>query len=171
MKASKNYVLETARLRLRRFDLEDTAFIIQLLSSPGWLEYIGDRNVKTQEEAKNYLENGPLKSYKQNGFGLCMVETKEGVPIGMSGILRRDNLEHPDIGFALLPEYQSQGYAFEIADATLEYAKNHLQLATVFAITLPNNTRSMRLLERIGLRFVKTICFEASVEELLLYST
>jgi RimJ/RimL family protein N-acetyltransferase len=171
MKASDNHILETERLRLRLFQLEDAAFIIELLNSPGWLEYIGDRNVKTYEQAKNYLENGPLKSYKQNGFGLCMVQTKEGAPIGMSGILRRDNLEHPDIGFALLPEYQSQGYAFEIVDATLEYAKNHLQLATVFAITLPNNTRSMRLLERIGLRFVKTICFEASVEELLLYST
>jgi RimJ/RimL family protein N-acetyltransferase len=167
----RSYILETERLRLREFDVGDTEFIIALLNSPGWLEYIGDRNVKTKEQAGSYLENGPLKSYKQNGFGLCMVETKEGIPIGMSGIIRRDFLEHPDIGFALLPEYQSQGYAFEIADALLKYAKIDLKLATVFAITLPNNTRSIRLLEHIGLRFSKTICRDASGEELLLYSS
>jgi len=166
-----SYLFETERLRLREFNIEDSAFITELLNSPGWLQYIGDRNVKTKEQAVSYLENGPLKSYKQNGFGLCMVETKDGAPIGMSGILRRDTLEHPDIGFALLPAFQSQGYAFEIADAVLNYAKNHLKLATVFAITLPNNTRSIRVLERIGFRFVKTTCFEVSGEQLLLYST
>jgi RimJ/RimL family protein N-acetyltransferase len=171
MKASDNHILETERLRLRLFQLDDAAFIIELLNSPGWLEYIGDRNIKTYEQAKNYLENGPLKSYKQNGFGLCMVQTKEGAPIGMSGILRRDNLEHPDIGFALLPEYQSQGYAFEIADAVLKYGKSDLQISTIFAITLPRNLKSIRLLERIGLRFVKPISFAPSDEELSLYST
>lgn len=162
-------ILETDRLRLREFALTDTSFIIELLNSPGWLQFIGDRNVRTEEQAAAYLENGPLKSYRQNGYGLSLVETKEGVPIGMCGIIRRDNLDHPDIGFAFLPRFGGQGYAFEIASATLEYAKDVLGISKVAAITLPANERSIKLLEKIGLRFVKSFSFPNSQEELLYY--
>lgn len=165
------YILQTERLTLRQFTLEDTAFIIELLNSPGWLEFIGDRNVKTKEQAENYLRNGPIKSYERNGFGLSMVETKDGIPIGMCGIIKRDNLEHPDIGFAFLPEYASQGYGYEIASAVLTYAKNYLKLPTILAITLPNNTKSIKLLEKIGFMFVKSFRADPSDEELLLYSS
>jgi RimJ/RimL family protein N-acetyltransferase len=161
-------ILETERLRLREFTLDDTKFIIDLLNSPGWLEYIGDRNVKTKEQAENYLKNGPLKSYQQNGFGLSMVETKDGLPIGMCGIIRRANLEHPDIGFALLEEFGGNGYAYEIASATLTYAINDLKVPKLSAITLPNNTRSIKLLERIGMKFIKSFLSEKN-EELLLF--
>jgi RimJ/RimL family protein N-acetyltransferase len=100
MEPSKQ-ILETKRLRLREFTLEDTAFILDLLNSPGWLRYIGDRGVKTEEQAKNYLLNGPIKSYTKNGYGLSMVERKDdNKPIGMCGIIKRDTLENPDIGFA-----------------------------------------------------------------------
>src|SRR5688572_4300133 len=109
------YVLETARLRLREFTLEDTPFIIALLNSPGWLQFIGDRNVRTPEQARGYLEHGPFKSYRENGYGLCLVEQKEsGNPVGMCGVLKRDTLDSPDIGFAFLPGFQGQGYALEI---------------------------------------------------------
>ncbi|MGZ3939090.1 MAG: GNAT family N-acetyltransferase [Flavisolibacter sp.] len=163
------YILETQRLRLRQFDLGDSEFIIELLNSPGWIEYIGDRNVKTKEQAETYLKNGPLKSYEKNGFGLSMVETKFGEPIGMCGIIRRDTLEHPDLGFAFLPEYTSKGYGFEIGNAVLTYAKKDLNFSTILAITLPNNAKSIRLLEKIGFSFVKPYKADSTSEELLLY--
>ena len=121
------YILETERLGLREFNLKDTQFIIELLNSPGWLQFIGDRNVKTAGEAASYIKNGPIKSYSENGFGLCMVEIKENkTAIGMCGLIKRDGLENPDIGFAFLPNYMTKGYAFEIACATLSYAKDTL---------------------------------------------
>ena len=100
MAATTPCIFETERLRLRKFTFDDTKFIIELLNSPGWIEFIGDRNVKTEDQAAAYLQNGPMKSYVQNGFGLSMVETKAGHPIGMCGILKRDTLDNPDIGFA-----------------------------------------------------------------------
>jgi RimJ/RimL family protein N-acetyltransferase len=163
-------IVETDRLILREFNSTDTLFIVELLNSPGWLQFIGDRNVKTEEAAKNYLLNGPIKSYKENGFGLCLVETKEGhIPIGMCGILKRDTLPNPDIGFAFLPEYNGMGYAFEMAKATLNHAINQLRLPLISAITIANNSRSIRLLEKIGLSYHKVIVFPGSEEELLLF--
>jgi RimJ/RimL family protein N-acetyltransferase len=164
-------ILETDRLTLRKFTLNDTAFIIELLNSPGWLEFIGDRNVRTKEEAIAYLQNGALKSYSENGFGLSMVETKtEGLPIGMAGLIKRDFLEHPDIGFAFLPGHDRKGYGYEIASAILKHAAEKWKIQTVCAITLPNNTRSVRLLEKLGLKFSSTIIYPGTDEELSLYA-
>ncbi len=164
-------ILETERLTLRQFELEDAKFIIELVNSPGWLEFIGDRNIRTEEAAVSYLRNGPIKSYRENGFGLWMVEMKDRTPIGMCGILKRDNLENPDIGFAFLPEFMEMGYAFEIASATINYAKDKLNLKTICAITAPANEKSIRLLEKTGLTFIKTIFAPTDNEELLLFST
>jgi RimJ/RimL family protein N-acetyltransferase len=162
-----SYVLETKRLRLRRFDLGDSDFIVDLLNSDGWLKYIGDRKVKTKEQAERYLEKGPLKSYEQNGYGLCMVETKQSVPIGMCGILRRLTLENPDIGFAFLQEFTRKGYGYEIAEATLNYAHKDLKFPIVSAITVPHNTKSIKLLEKLGMRLMRSILQDG--EELLLF--
>jgi len=164
------HILETERLRLRKFSLDDTAFIVELLNSPGWLEFIGDRNVRTPGQARVYLENGPLKSYLVYGHGLSMVEKKDdGTPVGMCGILHRDTLEWPDIGFAFLPAHQAQGYAFEIAQATVDHARNALGLPQIAAITVPGNARSIRLLEKLGLRYIQSFSFPGSQEVLLLY--
>ena len=165
---NSNYILETERLRLRQFNFDDTKFIIELLNSPGWIEFIGDRNIKTETQAIEYLRNGPMKSYVQNGFGLSMVETKYGMPIGMCGIIKRDSLENPDIGFAFLKEFTGKGYAYEIANATLSYAINDLKIPKVSAITVPHNERSIRLLEKIGMKFIKSFVSEKN-EELLLF--
>jgi RimJ/RimL family protein N-acetyltransferase len=165
------YILGTERLNLREFTTGDAKFIIELVNTPGWLEFIGDRNIKTEEQAIHYLENGPLKSYGLNGFGLSMVELKnEKIPVGMCGIIRRDNLEGPDIGFAFLPEFTGKGYAYEIADATMAFAKDKLKLPIIFAITVPQNKTSIKLLEKIGMKFIKPFCFPDKDEELLLYS-
>lgn len=164
-------ILETERLSLRKFTHEDADFIIELVNSSGWIKFIGDKNVKTKEQAIDYLENGPLKSYRENGFGLSMVERREdGKSIGMCGLLKREHLETPDIGFALLPDHYGKGYAHEIAGATVFHAKTYLSIPKICAITLAENTRSIRLLEKLGLRFIKTFCFPGKNEELQLYS-
>ncbi len=166
-----NYILETEKLRLRELTMNDTTFIIELVNSVGWLKFIGDRNIKTDEQAKVYLENGPMKSYKENGFGLWLVETKDTKKsIGMCGLLRRDYLDHPDIGFAFLPEFIRMGLGFEAAAATLSMAKDQLKLLTLCAITMPTNHASIKLLEKIGMRFMKSLSPPGSQEDLHLYS-
>ena len=163
-------ILETERLILREFNPDDAPFIVNLLNSPGWLQFIGDRNVKTEVAAKKYLLNGPMKSYEKNEYGLYLVEIKQGhIPVGMCGIINRDGLPTPDIGFAFLPEYNGLGYAYEIAKGTMKYATDHLKLPVISAITVAGNSRSVRLLEKIGLRFNKVIVLPGTEEELLLY--
>jgi len=163
--------LETERLILREFTFGDAEFIISLLNSPGWLQFIGDRNVKTIDDAKNYLLNGPMKSYSENGFGLSMVETKNGhTPIGMCGLIKRVTLEDIDIGFAFLPEFAGKGYAYEIASAMMAHAKNILGINKIVAITVEDNEHSIKLLNKIGLKFEKRIQFPEDEEVLMLFS-
>ena len=165
------FFLETDRLLLRKFDLSDAPFIVELLNSPGWLEYIGDRNVKTEEDARAYLANGPIKSYAINGFGLSMVILKDGkIPIGACGLLKRDFLDDADIGFAFLPDYNGKGYGYESASAVMSYAKNELNLSRILAFTVPYNVVSIKLLEKIGFHFEKIFMMPDSEEELFLYS-
>lgn len=164
-------ILSTERLYLREFTLEDVSFIIELLNSPGWIQFIGDRNVHSEEDAKKYLLNGPLKSYKENGFGLSMVvRTDNGLPIGMCGLLKRDTLRNPDIGFAFLPEFGGQGYAFEITDALLTFARQNWKAQKISAIALPNNSKSIRLLEKLGFHFESIFRLAPDKEELHLYN-
>ena len=164
-------ILETERLVLRQFSLEDAPFIIELLNTKGWIEFIGDRNVKTKEQAEQYLKSGPMKSYAVHGYGLSLVALKDSHrPIGMCGIINRTDLEHPDIGFAFLPEYTGKGYAFEIANATIQFAKSKLKLPIIYGITVANNKPSIKLLEKIGLSYINTIKIQGDEEDLLLYS-
>jgi RimJ/RimL family protein N-acetyltransferase len=165
------YILETERLKLREFTLADKLFIIELVNSPGWVKFIGDRNIKTEEQAEAYLENGPMNSYNKYGFGLSLVEIKDSMqPIGMCGLLKRADLDHPDIGFAFLPEFTGKGYAYEMAAATLSHAKKVLNHELILAITLPENKNSIKLLEKIGMTFSKPIRLPNQLNDLLLYS-
>jgi RimJ/RimL family protein N-acetyltransferase len=166
-----NYLFETERLKLRELTLDDTSFITELVNSPGWLKYIGERNVKTLAQAKAYLENGPIKSYRENGFGLWLVEKKENkISIGLCGILRRDQLELPDIGFAFLPAFTGMGFASEAAEATMVFARERLLLQKICAIVMPENNSSIRLLEKVGMKFSKPFRFPDGKEELALYT-
>ena len=163
-------VLTTERLLLRRFTLNDTGFIIRLLNSPGWIQFIGDRQVRTTEEAEHYLLNGPLKSYATLGYGLSLVAIKETLqPIGICGLLKRDGLDDVDIGFAFLPEAQGQGYAWEMVHAVIQHARQQWQVGRVLAIVLPANTRSIHLLRKAGFVFDRKIQFNTNGEELLLF--
>ena len=162
--------LETDRLTFRQLTLADAPFIVELVNTPGWLRFIGERNIKTSEQAENYLENGPIASYAQNGFGLYGVELKsEKTLIGMCGLIKRETLPDPDIGFAFLPEFTGSGFAFEAADAVVSLATNTLKLPVVLAITLPENGPSRKLLEKIGLKFVR-MTSSPDKEDLMLYS-
>jgi len=166
------YILETDRLALREFNENDADFIVNLVNSEGWLKYIGDKNIKSTDQARGYLVNGPLKSYTDNGFGLSLVELKKDKsPIGMCGIINRDSLEHPDIGFAFLPGYSGQGYGYEISKRTLQYAIDDLKLTKIVAITVPENIASIKLLEKLGLRFEKNIKAQNDTTDLLLFGT
>ena len=147
-------VIGTERLILRRFDLDDAAFIFELVNDPDWLRHIGDKGVRSLDDARNYLRTGPLDMYARHGFGLFAVALrKDGTLIGSCGLIKRDSLKDVDIGFAYLPAYRSRGFAREAAQATLDYAKDVLKLARVVAIVSPANYASARLLERVGLRF------------------
>lgn len=165
-------VLETARLALREFDEQDTAFIIKLVNSPGWLQYIGNKHIHTEAAALQYIINGPQKSYAANGFGLYLAETRAGnEPIGMCGLIRREGLQHVDIGFALLPEHTGKGYALEMARATLLFANNNLGIKKLAAITTYDNQNSIRLLGKLGFQFVTTTRLHPGEDLLLLFET
>jgi ribosomal-protein-alanine N-acetyltransferase len=164
------YIGHTERLALRKFKQGDEEFIFNLLNSPGWLQFIGDRNIKTIEDAQGYLVNGPLLSYNKFGFGPYLVELKDSeTPIGMCSLIKRDTLEHVDIGFAFLPNFNGKGYAFEAASATLNFAQNDLKLDRIVAITNTNNTSSINLLKKLGFIFEKSVKFPDEDEELFLF--
>ena len=150
-------ILSTPRLRLSPFTPDDTAFVVVLVNDPDWLRYIGDRNVRSLEDAERYLRDGPMASYTRNGFGLLRVTLAgTGDPIGMCGILKRDALPEPDLGFAFLPRHRGQGYAREAIDAVLGDARDRLGLDRVLAITSADNSRSIAVLEKTGFRFERS---------------
>lgn len=163
--------LETARLTICHLSLDDAPFILDLLNQPSFLQYIGDRGVRTLEDARNYIRKGPISSYERFGFGLFLVKLKDGdVPAGICGLLKRDTLPDVDIGFAFLPQFWSQGYAYESAAAVMAHGKDTLGLKRIVAITQPDNAGSIKLLEKLGLRFERMIRLAEDDVELKLFA-
>ncbi|NOT48068.1 MAG: GNAT family N-acetyltransferase [Acidobacteria bacterium] len=162
-------ILETERLILREATADDAAFVLGLLNQPSFKKFIGDRGVRNLDQAREYIRTRFSNSYRDNGFGLFLMELKNSAePIGLCGFVRRDTLPDPDIGFALLPQFEKQGYAFEAASATMHYGRETLGLARVLAITTLDNEASGRLLEKIGLAFDSEL--ELGGENLKLFS-
>ena len=165
-------ILETERLHLCKQCPDDAPFILELLNSPGWLKYIGDRGVKNIDDAENYIRNGAMKSYNDNDFGLYLVKLKDTyIPIGICGLIKRQGLEQVDIGFAFLPQYEGQGYGFESASAVMKYAREVLGLAVVVAITVKDNQSSIKLLNKIGFSFKEIITLPGDTEALMLFES
>jgi len=163
-------ILETNRLLLAHQTTDDAAFVHTLMNSPGWLLYIGDRGIKTVEDATRYIINGAIKSYQQHGFGLYAVRLKEsGVPIGLCGFIKRPGLDHIDIGFAFLPEYTGSGYAYESAAAVMNYGREVLKIDTVVAITTRDNEASVKLLKKLGFSFKELVTLPGDSEILMLF--
>jgi RimJ/RimL family protein N-acetyltransferase len=163
-------VLETARLALREFDAHDAEFVLRLVNEPSFLRYIGDRGVRTLDDARKYIADGPVAGYARDGHGLMRVERKsDGASLGMCGLLKRDALPEPDIGFSFFPEYWSQGYALEAASAVMRHARDTLAIGRILAITTRDNASSMRLLDKLGFRFERMVAL--GTEELRLFAS
>ena len=163
-------VLETERLILREITSKDAAFILELLNTPSFKKYIGDRDVRSVEDAREFIESRYQQSYRDHGYGLYAIELKpDHMPIGMCGFVRRDTLPGPDIGFAFLPEYEGKGYGFESASAMLNYGQEILGFGRILAITTTSNQASIGLLEKLGFVFTEKIRGTES-EHLNLYS-
>lgn len=163
-------LIQTERLSIQYLSGDDSPFILKLLNEPSWIQYIGDKGVKTEEDAMNYIQTGPIKMYKDYGIGLLLVTLKEtGVPIGMCGLIKRPSLEDIDLGFAFLPEFTGKGYAYESAQAVLQYGKEQLHLNKVVAITTIDNTKSQNLLTKLGFSYEQTILDPNDKEELKLF--
>jgi len=163
-------MISTQRLFVRPITIDDAPFILTLLNEPSFLRYIGDKQVRTVEDARQYILNGPVASYQRHGFGLCLMELKEShTPVGMCGILKRDGLLDPDIGFALIPDFWNKGLAFEAATAVLKDARERLKLNRILAITSLDNEASIDLLERLGFRFERVMKLTPESDEVKLF--
>jgi RimJ/RimL family protein N-acetyltransferase len=163
--------LETDRLRLRRLSIDDAEFVLRLLNEPSFIQNIGDRGVRTIEDARAYILRGPIASYEKFGFGLLLVEQKEsGAPIGICGLLKRDVFEDIDLGYALLPEFWSQGYALESASAVMSYARDKLGAKRVLAVVNADNQSSIRLLDKMGFQYEKMVRLSDNAPEIKLFA-
>lgn len=164
-------ILETERLILCEFSTDDAPFILELTNDESYIRFIGDRGIKTLDDAKNYLLNVPMKSYEKFGFGLYQVKTKgSGTPVGTCGLIKRPELDDVDVGYAFLAKFRGKGYATEAGQAIVEYAKTVVGLKRVVAVALPDNYASVKVLEKLGLRFEKTIVWPDDNEECSLFS-
>lgn len=165
-------VLETERTRVRWLVPADAPFIQGLVNQPSWLANIGERNVHDRTSAEGYIANGPVASYAKHGFGLWCVERKEdGVPIGICGLLQRDYLDAPDIGYAFLERFQGQGYASEVTAATMAHAREALGLGRIYASVVPGNAPSIRVLTKLGMAYLRPLEREGEMEVVSLYGT
>jgi ribosomal-protein-alanine N-acetyltransferase len=164
-------LLDTPRLELRRLSEDDAPFMLELLNDPSFIRYIGDRGVRTIDDARAYIARGPMASYTRFGFGLYLVELKAPrTPIGICGLLQRDELPAPDIGFAFLPAWRVQGYARESAEAVKDHARDAFRIGRLLAIVSPANHGSIRLLEKLGFVFDTVTRLTPDAHEVNLYS-
>lgn len=163
--------LETQRLRLRPLAADDAPFIIELLNDPDWIRFIGDRKVRTVEDARGYIDR-TRAMYERHGVGSLLAEVKStGEAAGIAGLIRREGLDDADIGFAFLPRFRSRGYAYEAAAACIDHGRRELGLTRIVAINSRDNEHSAKLLEKLGLRFEKIVTMPGDPEELRLYAT
>lgn len=165
-------VIETERLNLREMSEADAAFMLEVLNDPGFVRFVGDRGVRTLEEAARYINERFVESYRQNGFGLWLVETKdEKAPAGICGLLNRGTLPGIEVGYAFLPSFRARGYAFEAASAAAVYARDVLRLSRLYAVVNPDNAVSIRVLEKLGMKFERPVRLTGEESDVNLFST
>jgi RimJ/RimL family protein N-acetyltransferase len=164
-------IAETNRLIISKLSLKDAPFFLKLVNTPHWIKYIGDRNLKTVKDAEDYLLNGTLKSYKEFGFGFYKLQLKEeNKTIGTCGLIKREQLDDVDLGFAFLPEFEGKGFGYEASLAVITLAKKRFHLKKLLAITLPINSNSIKLLEKLGFIYQKSVKPFDDDKELLLFA-
>jgi RimJ/RimL family protein N-acetyltransferase len=151
--------------------LKDADFILELLNTPGWLKHIGDRGIHDLDQAETYLQQKVIPNYEKFGFGFYVVERlSDSVRVGNCGLVKRLGLDHVDIGYSLLTQFEGQGYAIEAASAVLDYGFSRLKLNPIQAITTVDNTPSIKVLEKLGMTCIGTVHLPDDDEELLLYN-
>ncbi|XMO88141.1 GNAT family N-acetyltransferase [Algibacter sp. AS12] len=165
-------VAETNRLLILKFTLKDAAFFLELVNSPNWIKYIGDRNIKTVKAAEERIQEGHLKSYQSTGFGFykLLLKAENNKSIGTCGLIKRDTLDDVDIGFAMLPDYEGIGIGYEASKEVIKLAKQQFKLKRLVAIVNPNNKKSIKLVEKLVFTFEKHVKPFADDEELLLFA-
>ena len=162
--------LLTDRLQLRWMTADDAAFCLSMWNDPDFIRHVGDRGIRTLEQAAEAMQNGMLKLYRDFGYGPYLLARKEGgPPMGLCGLFKRENLDHPDIGYALLPEYCGSGYAFEAAAVVMRYAREQMKLPRLLAIVSPGHSRSICLLEKLGMHLERPLRMPGEDEDVLLY--
>jgi len=167
---TKPLSIETDRLQIRWLHAEDAEFIYHLVNDPDWIRFIGNKNVSNLDEARTYLETGPLVMYQEQGFGLNRVALKaDNVPVGLCGLLKRESIDDIELGFAFLPEHRNQGYAYEAASAVLENGRTVHHLSRLAAILAVDNIPSRHLLKKLGFEFKKSFHMEPNADILDLY--
>jgi [ribosomal protein S5]-alanine N-acetyltransferase len=164
--------ISTSRLTLRPFSIVDASFLIKLMNAPNWLQYIGDRNIRSLAEATHYIQEKLIRSYRELGFGLLHVSiTATKTPIGMCGLVKRKGLFYPDLGFAILPEFEGKSYTSEAIEAVMLFALQELKLEAIQGITTADNLASIRLLEKAGMTYKINTTLPESEKEFMLFST
>jgi [ribosomal protein S5]-alanine N-acetyltransferase len=164
-------LLETTRLVIQPLTLDDGAFVLDVLNEPLFLRFVGDRGVRTLDDARRYLAEGPLASYAAHGFGMWRVSDRAtGAPLGLCGLVKRPDLPGPDLGYAFLAQHEGQGYAREAASAVVTYSRTTLHLPQLLAIVHPGHARSIRLLVETGFILRSKIRRAGESEEILLYA-
>jgi RimJ/RimL family protein N-acetyltransferase len=164
-------ILNTERLTLSKITLKDAGFLLELMNDKDWIQNIGDRGVYSLEDAENYIKERFFKSYEVYGFGFYVIRLQSsGKAIGTAGLIDREGIEGVEIGYGLLPAYRGKGYAYEAAEAVYDYAKNVLNIAKIVAIVAPNNTKSIFLLERLGLHYEKMVTLPGEEKEIKYFS-
>jgi RimJ/RimL family protein N-acetyltransferase len=165
-------ILETKRLSLRKLTADDAPFMFDLLNQPSFIHFIGDRGVRTLDDARSIITNRYIKAYERLGFGIYLTILRESqTAIGICGLVKRDGLDDVDIGYAFLPQYWSKGYASEAASAVMAYARKFLGIRRVLGITTPDNAGSIRVLEKVGLKFERMIQLPGEKTELKLFAS
>jgi RimJ/RimL family protein N-acetyltransferase len=164
-------IVETPRLRLRELKVDDAEFVFTLVNEPSFLSNIGDKGVRNLDDARQFILEGPWTRQEKRGYGQFLVELKEsGVPIGICGLLYRDSLDVTDVGFALVPEYWRLGFAYEAADAVLNYGHSTLGIDRIVGLTSKENLASIRVLEKLGMKFERTVKMSDDDPGTVLYS-
>ncbi|HEY0173266.1 MAG TPA: GNAT family N-acetyltransferase [Pyrinomonadaceae bacterium] len=164
-------VIETERLKLREVTEADAPFVLELLNDPDFVRNVADRGVRTLEEARRYVAERFVESYRRDGFGFWLVEPKGSTaPAGICGLVKRDSLPGVDVGYAFLPPFRSKGYASESASAVMRYARETLGLRRLYAIVNPENAVSVRVLEKLGMRFERMFRLSEDEPEIKLFA-
>jgi RimJ/RimL family protein N-acetyltransferase len=165
-------IIETERLVLRKLTIDDAAFLLDLLNQPSFIQFIGDRGVRTLDDTRKIILTRYIAAYERLGFGVYLtLLKKDSVPVGICGLIKRDGLDDVDVGYAFLPQYWSQGYASESASAVLAYARNTLGIKRILGITTPDNAGSIRVLEKAGLKFERMVKLSEDDVELKLFAS